>query len=45
MATLPFIAATTAKEQGHDLIVWLWNEAVTTAASLSDESSCSRDGG
>ena len=29
MATLPFMAAKTAKEQGHDVIVWLWNEAVT----------------
>jgi predicted peroxiredoxin len=31
MATLPFMAAKTAKEQGHDVIVWLWNEAVTLA--------------
>ena len=23
------MAAKTAKEQGHDVIVWLWNEAVT----------------
>ncbi|WP_455371703.1 DsrE family protein [Petrachloros mirabilis] len=29
MATLPFMAAKTAKEQGHDVVVWLWNEAVT----------------
>lgn len=29
MATLPFMAAKTAKEQGHDVILWLWNEAVT----------------
>jgi predicted peroxiredoxin len=29
MATLPFIAAKTAREQGHDVILWLWNEAVT----------------
>jgi len=28
MATLPFIAAKTAKEQGHDVVLWLWNEAV-----------------
>jgi uncharacterized protein involved in oxidation of intracellular sulfur len=28
MATLPFIAAKTAHEQGHDVILWLWNEAV-----------------
>lgn len=31
MATLPFIAAKTAKEQGHDVILWLWNEAVSLA--------------
>ena len=31
MATLPFMAAKTAKEQGHDVILWLWNEAVTVA--------------
>jgi len=29
MATLPFMAAKTAKEQGHDVALWLWNEAVT----------------
>ena len=29
MATLPFMAARTAKEQGHDVVLWLWNEAVT----------------
>lgn len=29
MATLPFMAAKTAKEQGHDVTLWLWNEAVT----------------
>ena len=29
MATLPFMAAKTATEQGHDVILWLWNEAVT----------------
>ena len=29
MASLPFIAAKTAKEQGHDVVLWLWNEAVT----------------
>jgi predicted peroxiredoxin len=29
MATLPFMAAKTAKEQGHDVVLWLWNEAVT----------------
>ncbi len=31
MATLPFIAAKAAKEQGHDVILWLWNEAVVLA--------------
>ena len=31
MATLPFLAAKTAKEQGHDVVLWLWNEAVTSA--------------
>jgi uncharacterized protein involved in oxidation of intracellular sulfur len=29
MATLPFMAARVAKEQGHDVVLWLWNEAVT----------------
>jgi len=29
MATLPFMAAKTAKEEGHDVVLWLWNEAVT----------------
>jgi len=29
MATLPFMAAKTAKEQGHDVVLWLWNEGVT----------------
>ena len=29
MATLPFLAAKAAKEQGHDVVLWLWNEAVT----------------
>jgi uncharacterized protein involved in oxidation of intracellular sulfur len=29
MATLPFMAAKTATEEGHDVILWLWNEAVT----------------
>jgi uncharacterized protein involved in oxidation of intracellular sulfur len=28
MATLPFIAAKMAKEQGHDVVLWLWSEAV-----------------
>lgn len=31
MATLPFTAVKTAREQGHDAILWLWNEAVTLA--------------
>ena len=29
MASLPFMAAKTAREQGHDVVLWLWNEAVT----------------
>ena len=29
MATLAFVAAKAAKEQGHDVVLWLWNEAVT----------------
>jgi predicted peroxiredoxin len=29
MATLPFMAAKVAREQGHDVVLWLWNEAVT----------------
>ena len=29
MATLPFMAAKVAKEQGHEGVLWLWNEAVT----------------
>jgi uncharacterized protein involved in oxidation of intracellular sulfur len=29
MATLPLMAAKAAKEQGHDVVLWLWNEAVT----------------
>jgi predicted peroxiredoxin len=31
MATLPFMAAKVAREQGHDVILFLWNEAVTLA--------------
>ena len=31
MATLPFMAAKTAREQGHDVVLFLWNEAVTLA--------------
>lgn len=31
MATLPFIAAKTAAEAGHDVVLWLWNEAVVLA--------------
>lgn len=29
MATLPFLAAKSAYDQGHDVVLWLWNEAVT----------------
>ena len=29
MAMLPFMAAKIAKEQGHEVVLWLWNEAVT----------------
>jgi len=29
MTSLPFMAAKAAKEQGHDVVLWLWNEAVT----------------
>jgi uncharacterized protein involved in oxidation of intracellular sulfur len=29
MATLPFMAAKTAREQGHEVTLCLWNEAVT----------------
>jgi uncharacterized protein involved in oxidation of intracellular sulfur len=29
LATLPFMTAKTAKEQGHDVVLWLWSEAVT----------------
>lgn len=31
MASLPFMAAKAAKEQGHDVVVWLQNEAVMLA--------------
>jgi predicted peroxiredoxin len=31
MATLPFMVAKVAKEQGHDVVLWLWNEAVVLA--------------
>jgi predicted peroxiredoxin len=31
LATLPFIAAKVAKEQGHDVVLWLWSEAVSLA--------------
>ena len=31
MASLPFIAAKSAAESGHDVVLWLWNEAVTLA--------------
>jgi uncharacterized protein involved in oxidation of intracellular sulfur len=29
MATLPFMAAKVAMEQGHEVVLWLWNEALT----------------
>jgi uncharacterized protein involved in oxidation of intracellular sulfur len=29
MATLPFMAAKTAQDLGNDVVLWLWNEAVT----------------
>lgn len=31
MASLPFIAAKSAGESGHEVVLWLWNEAVTLA--------------
>ena len=31
MATLPFMAAKVTHEQGHDVVLFLWNEAVTLA--------------
>ncbi len=31
MATLPFMAAKTVQEQGQDVVLFLWNEAVTLA--------------
>lgn len=31
MATLPFIAAKAAHDQGHEVVIWLWNEAVVLA--------------
>jgi predicted peroxiredoxin len=31
MASLPFLAAKTARDQGHDVVLFLWNEAVTLA--------------
>lgn len=37
MATLPFMAAKVAKEQGHDVVLWLWNEAVTLARNGTAE--------
>ena len=33
MAKLPFMAAKTVQEQGHDVVLFLWNEAVTLARS------------
>ena len=41
MATLPFMAAKTAKEQGHDVVLWLWNEAVTLGTERNRRS-CDR---
>ena len=35
MATLPLMAAKTAKEQGHDVVLWLWNEASSTTKTPS----------
>ena len=26
MATLPFMAVKVAKEQGHDVVLWLWKK-------------------
>ncbi|MEK7299942.1 MAG: DsrE family protein [Nitrospirota bacterium] len=37
MATLPFVAAKAAKEQGHDVVLWLWNEAVTLGRKSADD--------
>ena len=31
MATLPFMATKAAKEQGHDVVLWLQNKAVMLA--------------
>lgn len=31
LATLPYIAAKAAKAQGHDPIIWLWDEATALA--------------
>ena len=31
MATLPFIASQAAHEQGHDVVLWLQDEAVVLA--------------
>lgn len=31
MACLPFIAAKSAGESGHDVVLWLWNESVNLA--------------
>ena len=38
MATLPFMAAKVAKEQGHEVVLWLWNEAVTLGRKGTAES-------
>ena len=34
MATLPFMAAKTAKEQGHDVVVWLGMRPLRWAAKV-----------
>ncbi len=31
LATLPFIAAKTAKQKGHEVVIWLWDEATVLA--------------
>lgn len=33
MASLPFMAAKSAHEAGHGVVLWLWNEAVSLARS------------
>lgn len=31
LATLPFIAAKTARAKGHEVVIWLWDEATALA--------------